>query len=116
MKKVMKSIFALLVLVIAGSASVFWYMNRIPPQLKEPNYYTYYKNQDMKIEGRVGIFISHLIMPEDMAPNDFHNLAMKTKQYIPWPFKLLFDEDCQNKKILTAPSKGLYLFKVYYEE
>jgi protoheme ferro-lyase len=45
------------------------------------------------VEGKVGIFISHLIMPEDMAAVDFHNLAMKTKQYIPWPPKLLFDKD-----------------------
>ena len=110
MKKVMKSIFALLVLVIAGSASVFWYMNRIPPQLKEPNYYTYYKNQNMKIEGRVGIFISHLIMPEDMAPNDFHNLAMKTKQYIPWPFKLLFDDD---NGVLLLDEEKFYEFEEF---
>jgi len=68
-------------------------MNRTPPQLKEPNYFNYYKNQDLVVEGKVGIFISHLIMPEDMAAVDFHNLAMKTKQYIPWPPKLLFDKD-----------------------
>ena len=62
---------------------LFWYMNRIPPQLKEPNYFTYYKNQDLIPEGKVGIFISHLIMPEDMEPDQFNFIAMKTKQYIP---------------------------------
>ena len=30
-------------------------------------------------------------------------------------FTILFSKDSQSKKILTAPSKGLYLFKVYYE-
>ena len=47
----------------------------------------------MKIEGKAGIFISHLIMPEEMAADEFHNLSMKTRQYIPWPFKLFFDDD-----------------------
>ena len=79
-------------LVLISVAS-FFYMNRIPPQLKEPNYFNYYKNQDLAVEGKVGIFISHLIMPEDMVQVDFHNLAMKTRQYIPWPPKLLFDKD-----------------------
>ena len=64
-------------LVVISVAS-FFHMNRIPPQLKEPNYFNYYKNQDLDVEGQVGIFISHLIMPEDMAQVDFHNLAMKT--------------------------------------
>ena len=68
-------------------------MNRIPPQLKEPNYYRIYKNQDYQIKGKVGIFVSHLIMPEEMVPIEFHTLAMKTKQYIPWPFRYLFDKD-----------------------
>ena len=64
----------------------------------------------MKIEGRVGIFISHLIMPEDMAPNDFHNLAMKTKQYIPWPFKLLFDDD---NGVLLLDEEKFYEFEEF---
>ena len=32
-------------------------------------------------------------MPEDIAPIEFHTLAMKTMQYIPWPFRYLFAKD-----------------------
>ena len=82
MKKFFKySLLAILLLVISNTA-IFWYMNRIPPQLKEPNYYKVYKHQDYQIEGQVGIFVSHLIMPEDMEAIEFHTLVMKTMQYI----------------------------------
>ena len=93
MKRLFKTVLAVFLSVVVVSVASFFYMNRTPPQLKEPNYFNYYKNQDLVVEGKVGIFISHLIMPEDMAAVDFHNLAMKTKQYIPWPPKLLFDKD-----------------------
>ena len=93
MKRLLKTLFVVLGALVVISVASFFYMNRIPPQLKEPNYFNYYKNQDLAVEGKVGIFISHLIMPEDMAQVDFHNLAMKTRQYIPWPPKLLFDKD-----------------------
>ena len=93
MKRLFKTVLAVFLSVVVVSVVSFFYMNRTPPQLKEPNYFNYYKNQDLVVEGKVGIFISHLIMPEDMAAVDFHNLAMKTKQYIPWPPKLLFDKD-----------------------
>ena len=93
MKRLFKTVLVVFLSVVVVSVASFFYMNRTPPQLKEPNYFNYYKNQDLVVEGKVGIFISHLIMPEDMAAVDFHNLAMKTKQYIPWPPKLLFDND-----------------------
>jgi protoheme ferro-lyase len=93
LKRLFKTVLAVFLSVVVVSVASFFYMNRTPPQLKEPNYFNYYKNQDLVVEGKVGIFISHLIMPEDMAAVDFHNLAMKTKQYIPWPPKLLFDKD-----------------------
>ena len=93
MKRLFKTVLAVFLSVVVVSVASFFYINRTPPQLKEPNYFNYYKNQDLVVEGKVGIFISHLIMPEDMAAVDFHNLAMKTKQYIPWPPKLLFDKD-----------------------
>ena len=93
MKKFFKySLLVILLLVVSNTATI-WYMNRIPPQLKEPNYYRLYKNQDYQVEGKAGIFISHLIMPEDMEPIEFHTIAMKTMQYIPWPFSYLFAKD-----------------------
>ena len=30
-------------------------------------------------------------------------------------FRKMFNDGAERKRIVTAPSKGLYLFKVYYE-
>ena len=30
-------------------------------------------------------------------------------------FKIMFEKGAERKRIVTAPSKGLYLFRVYYE-
>ena len=81
--RVLKIIAVLIVLIIASGYGLFKYSNRTAPQLKEPNYFTVYKNQDTTPEGKLGIFISHLIMPEEMRIVDFNNLALKIKQYIP---------------------------------
>ncbi len=62
----LKIIAILVVVIVVGGYGTFKYKNRIPPQLKEPNYFTVYKDQDMRPEGKIGIFISHLIMPEEM--------------------------------------------------
>ena len=47
MRKYLKYTFIVIVLIVVSNGVLFWYMNRIPPQLKEPNYFTYYKNQDL---------------------------------------------------------------------
>ena len=62
------------------------YQNR-PPQLVGPNYMDYYLTQDTKPEGRVGILISHLIMPEEFRGEDYAFLALKSTQYMPWPIR-----------------------------
>ncbi|MDJ0926764.1 MAG: hypothetical protein QNJ73_03850 [Gammaproteobacteria bacterium] len=72
---------------VAGAYGTFRYMNRTPPQLQEPNYYVYYQEQDTVPVGRVGLFISHLVMPEEMEATDFYNMALKSLQYIPWPIR-----------------------------
>jgi len=77
----------------AAGFGVFKYRNSPPPQLKEPNYFAYYKAQDPVPEGKVGIFISHLIMPEEMRTIDFFTLAQKPLQYIPWPVRNLAAAD-----------------------
>jgi protoheme ferro-lyase len=107
MRKYLKYTFIVIVLIVVSNGVSFWYMNRIPPQLKEPNYFTYYKNQDLIPEGKVGIFISHLIMPEDMEPDQFNFLAMKTKQYIPWPMRFLFEKD---RGVLLLDGEKFYEF------
>ena len=86
--KLWKKILIALVLVIGGFAATIVYMNQ-PPQLAKTDYYDYYINQDTKPEGRIGIFVSHLIMPENYREEDFHYLADKSLQYIPWPIREL---------------------------
>jgi hypothetical protein len=79
---------AILAGVVAGAGGgAFWWMNRIPPQLREPNYFTAFKTQDTTPSGKVAIFVSGLIMPETFRLEDFYNLALKPQQYIPWPIR-----------------------------
>jgi hypothetical protein len=101
--RILKFLALAIVIVIAGGYGTYKYKNSTPPQLKEPNYFAYYKSQDTKPEGKVGIFISHLIMPEDMQVVDFHNLALKIIQYIPWPISTIFADD--NGVVLLHPDK-----------
>ncbi|MBM3512113.1 MAG: hypothetical protein FJX59_00190 [Alphaproteobacteria bacterium] len=79
MKAFMRLLIGLVILVViagAGGYGAFWWMNRIPPQLKEPNYLTYYKTQDTTPTGKVAVFVSGLIMPERFRLEDFYNLAL----------------------------------------
>lgn len=87
MKRFLKTVAVLVIVVIAGGYGTFKYMNRTPPQLKEPNYFAYFKNQDPVPEGKIGLFITSLIMPETMRNVDFYTLALKPMQYIPWPMR-----------------------------
>jgi hypothetical protein len=93
LKRVLVGIAVVAVVSTGGGYGTYRYMNRTPPQLAEPNYYNYYKQQDATPEGRTGIFISALVMPEDYRQEDFYLLALKAKQYVPWPFNRSFDAD-----------------------
>lgn len=91
-KRIAVTAIVLVVVVAAGGYGTFTYMNRTPPQLKEPNYFRIYKEQlaseeAMTPEGNVAIFMSGLIMPEDFRMPDFYNLSLKSAQYIPWPVR-----------------------------
>jgi protoheme ferro-lyase len=78
---------AVALLLLAGAGyGLFKYQNP-PPQLREPNYYSYYLKQDRKPVGRVGVLVTELIMPEDNRRADYYNIALKSLQYIPWPFR-----------------------------
>ena len=62
-------------------------MNRTPPQLVEPNYFRIYKEQlaseeAMTPKGKVAIFMSGLIMPENFRMADFYNIALKSNTQI----------------------------------
>ncbi|MCL4721093.1 MAG: hypothetical protein KJ041_03890 [Gammaproteobacteria bacterium] len=88
MKKLLIGLAGVIVAAGAGGYGTFWYMNRTPAQLVTPNYFEYYRQQDTVPEGRVGIFISSLIMPEEYRIEDYFILAQKAKQYIPWPVSI----------------------------
>jgi len=91
--RLVKILAVLIIIVIAGGYGTYKYVNRTPAQLVEPNYFTYYKNQDTIPEGKVGLFITHLIMPETMSTVDFYTLAQKPMQYIPWPMRIMAAAD-----------------------
>jgi hypothetical protein len=99
---------ALLVLAAAGYG-YFRYRNP-PPQLREPNYYTYYKTQDRKPEGKVAVLVAQLVMPEDFRPADYYNIALKSTQYIPWPARNFAVAD---RGVLLLDPKRFYEFKEF---
>jgi protoheme ferro-lyase len=74
-------VIVLLVLASAGYG-LFKYKNR---PLK-PDYFEYYRTQDTKPVGKVGIFVTGLIMPEKNDHTFFYNVVHKIfKVIIPWP-------------------------------
>ena len=91
-KRIVVSLVVVVIVVAGGGYGTFKFVNRTPPQLKEPNYFRIYKEQiasdeAMTPDGNVAIFMSGLIMPEEFRMPDFHNLALKSSQYIPWPIR-----------------------------
>jgi hypothetical protein len=110
LKKLAIGLAVAVVVVGAGGYGTFWYMNRIPPQLKEPNYFTYYKNQDTTPVGKVGVFVTGLFMPENYRLEDFHNLALKPSQYIPWPMRNMAMAD---RGVLLLDTERFYEFKPF---
>ncbi len=86
LRNILIGVVALVVVGSAGAYGTYSYMNPVP-QLVKPNYYEYYKTQDTKPEGKVGVFISGLFQPEDFKAVDYQNMALKSTQYIPWPFR-----------------------------
>lgn len=93
LRKLLFALVALVAILAAGAFGTYRYMNRTPPQLVAPNWYEYYKAQDGVPVGRVGIFVSSLVMPEEYRQEDYYLLALKARQYIPWPVKLIWDDD-----------------------
>ena len=109
LKKFLIGVVVVVVVLGVGAYGTFTYMNP-PPQLVEPNYYEYYKAQDTKPEGKVGIFISGLFQPEDFKAVDFQNMALKSTQYIPWPFRSGALED---RGVVLLDSEKYYEFEKF---
>lgn len=78
-KKILVGVGIFLVVVIIVGAFLVWSNNQ-PPQLAEPNLQEFYENQDTAIEGEPAIYISHLVLPEDMAIPVYANVAVKPLQ------------------------------------
>ncbi len=90
----MKILLGFVVFIIV--VSVFYtalakYKNR----RQKPDYYEeFYKVQDSVPEGKVGIFVTGLIMPEKMEYPFFYNITLKIfNAIIPWPFRLFSKMD-----------------------
>ncbi len=96
-------------LAVAGFG-VFQYTNRTPPQLVEPNYFSYYKAQDTRPEGQAGVFISHLIQPEELRFEDYYVLAQKSFQYIPWPIRNMVRAD---RGVVLMDAERYYEFEEF---
>jgi len=79
-----------LIFILATMCGLFKYKNR----RIVPDYFEYYKTQDSVPEGKVGIFVTGLIMPETHDDRFFYNITKKIfSVIIPWPFRLLAQKD-----------------------
>ncbi|MCP5339487.1 MAG: ferrochelatase [Steroidobacteraceae bacterium] len=95
MRRVTKRLgIAVLMLLVLGVGGYGYYRHRnVPPQLAEPNWYTYYQQQDLVPHGKVGVLVTQLFMPETFRAEDYYNIALKATQYIPWPVRALAMRD-----------------------
>ena len=84
---------ALALLSFAAAGYGYLRYRNPPPQLAEPNWFSYYKTQDTTPRGRVGVLVTQLFMPEHFRPADYYNIALKSTQYIPWPARELAVRD-----------------------
>jgi protoheme ferro-lyase len=84
------TILIVLLVIIGGFYGMFKYKN-LP---KKPDYYAYFKTQDTRPEGKIGVFATALIMPTNHNHAFFHNIIHKVfKAVVPWPFNVLALKD-----------------------
>jgi protoheme ferro-lyase len=83
-------ILVVLVILVGLLYGLFKYKNRLP----QPNYFEVYKTQGTTPVGKVGIFVTGLIMTTEHNHWFFHNIVHKIfKVVIPWPFNVLAMKD-----------------------
>jgi len=84
------TIIFVLSLLIGSLYTLYKYKNK----RVKPDYYEYYKKQDTVPSGKVGVFITGLIMPENLDNTFFYNITKKIfNVIIPWPFRLFAQAD-----------------------
>jgi len=92
MKKISKGMrmTALIILcVIIAVVVSFTLIAKKKNALPQPDYYQVYKTQDTVPEGKIGVFVTGLIMPETMDASFFYNITLKIfNAIIPWPFRV----------------------------
>ncbi|MCP4713927.1 MAG: hypothetical protein GY868_02330 [Deltaproteobacteria bacterium] len=84
-------VFLLIIALIVGS---FYGLAKYNNRRLKPDLFEMYKKQDTVPVGKVGVFVTGLIMPEDYEPVFFYNIHHKiAKNIIPWPFRVLAQMD-----------------------
>ena len=73
-KKVAASLALIIIVAIAGFFGMYKYENR----RLSPDYFQYYKTQNTVPEGKVGVFVTGLIIPETPDPVFFYNIQQKS--------------------------------------
>ena len=91
-KKILAGIGVSVLSLIVVAYGVFVYMNQ-PSELQEPNYYTYYQTHDKQPEGKVGIYVSIMMMPETVDMEFYANVFQKPLKIIPWPIRSMLTWD-----------------------
>jgi len=87
-------VFLIIVVIIALIACSLYALVKYKNRRPQPDYYEVYKKQDTAPAGKVGIFVSGLIMTTDMNAEFFYNITNKIfNTIVPWPFKLLASLD-----------------------
>jgi len=90
MKKAVKILAVVLVIAVAGGIGLFKYKNR----RMTPDYFEYYKTQDKTPEGKAGVFVTGLIVPESADPVFYFNVQEKiVKNIVPWPIRIFAHQD-----------------------
>lgn len=102
LKKIFVIVVVLALIVIIGGYGLYTYKNR----RLTPDYYETYKTQDTVPVGKVGIFVTALIMPPQHDDTFWYNITHKIfKTIIPWPFRIFATQD--NGIALFGPKQVL---------
>ncbi len=91
-RKIFISLAVLFATVLAGGFLAYR-LNNVPLDQQQPDYFTYYKTQDRKPFGKVGIYAAQMIMPERFDEDFYYNVYFKPLRIIPWPIRELLKRD-----------------------